>query len=133
LNPDPHLVPLLAQPNTIDTMLRVYFMMLAGKMEEDIETALWINQGLEVVERLQKGDPIGPPDAARFLRVARQLLANGAEPYKKVVVHRYSPQKPLGGDLGMLNFDRDNVIRMIEEGQYVALNHDCQRSNCVLD
>jgi predicted acylesterase/phospholipase RssA len=133
LNPDPQLVPLQGQPNTIDTMLRVYFMMLATKMDEDIETARWINQGLDVIERLKKGLTIGSGEVAKILRVVAQVLDRGDSPFNKVVVHRYSPKKPLGNELGMLNFDRDQVIKMIEEGEHDALTHDCKKMNCALD
>lgn len=128
LNPDPNLVPLLGQPNTIDTMLRVYFMMLATKMDEDIETARWINLGLDVLERANKGERIGSADIAKVLRVAANITDK-----KKIVVHRYSPQKPLGGATGMLNFDRDTVIKMIEDGEHEAMTHNCEKSKCVLD
>jgi predicted acylesterase/phospholipase RssA len=133
LNPDPRLVPLQGQPSTIDTMMRVYFMMLAAKMVEDIETARWINDGLKVMERFSTDGEIGPPEVTKLVRVASRLLVKGNGHYKKVIVHRYSPQKALGDDLGMLNFDREQVIRMIEEGEHVALTHDCRTSNCALD
>ena len=133
LNPDPQLVPLQGLPNTIDTMMRVYFMMLATKMEEDIETARWINQGLDVVAQSKAGKKVGTGEVAKMLRVVAQIMATGDSPFKKVVVHRYSPLKPLGNELGMLNFDRDIVLRMIEEGEHEAMTHDCDRMNCALD
>jgi predicted acylesterase/phospholipase RssA len=133
LNPDPQLIPLQGQPNTLDTMLRVYFMMLAAKMEEDIETVRWVNEGLSVLERASQDGQIGRLEVAKVVRVASQILIAGDRPYKKVIVHRYSPQKVLGDDFGMLNFDRTQVIRMIEEGESVALSHDCRESNCALD
>ena len=57
-----------------------------------------------------------------MLRVVAQVMAKGDTPFKKVVVHRYSPQKPLGNELGMLNFDRDEVIRMIELSAHSLLH-----------
>jgi len=32
----------------------------------------------------------------------------------------------------MLDFSRDHIARRIEEGEQVALLHDCEESRCVL-
>jgi predicted acylesterase/phospholipase RssA len=133
LNPDPRLVPLQGQPSTIDTILRVYFMMLSTKMDEDIKTAKWINEGLEVIERFQKGRvEISSTEASLVARVASRIFGNGAQSLKKIIVHRYFPRKSLGNELGMLDFGRETIIRMIQEGETVALKHDCQESDCAL-
>jgi predicted acylesterase/phospholipase RssA len=134
LNPDPKEVPLRGQPSTIDTVMRVYFMLLEGKLEEDIETARWINQGLEVFERILRGDQIAGPEVVKLLKVAGQIFVGPTgKPLNRVVIHKYLPQSSLGGDLGLLNFDRDQVLYMIEQGEHEAMNHNCQTNNCVLD
>ena len=73
----------------------------------------------------------GRPDAAdgkRFLHTAdliyRKLRATKMLP-RKITIHRYYPKKPLGGLLGMLNFDRSVIDAMIEQGYRDACEHEC--------
>jgi predicted acylesterase/phospholipase RssA len=132
LNPEPQDVALSGEPNTIDTMMRVYFMLLAGKLNEDIETARWINQGLDVFDRAEKGGQIGDLEVTRVLRMVGHKGPLG-KPLRKVVIHKYLPSTSLGGDLSMLNFDREQVIKMIQLGENEALTHDCEACRCVLD
>jgi predicted acylesterase/phospholipase RssA len=131
LDPQPQFIPLKGEANTLDTVLRVYYMMLASKLDADIETARWINQGLDVIEDLQKSRPLSPGDASKVVRVAGRIFETEGRPFNKLVVHRYYPKKALGGDFGMLNFELDGIIRMIGEGERAALNHDCKDSDCV--
>src|SRR4029434_10469105 len=49
LDPDVSKIPVMALPNTIDTFSRVYAIMLASNINEDIQTASWINEGLETL------------------------------------------------------------------------------------
>ena len=62
----------------------------------------WVNQGLEVMERVAKGDMVSDGDIRDFIRVAGQIerrLRDGA-PYKKVTVHRYRLREDLGDIMG---------------------------------
>jgi predicted acylesterase/phospholipase RssA len=131
LNPNPSVLRLRGEANTIDTMLRVYYIMLATKISEDIETARWINAGLDAISSYQQGQ--SPSDAAvrDFMRIAGTLMQTGRA-YKRLVVHRYFPEGALGGNLGMLDFSLGAIANMIQEGERVAVVHDCKRSGCVL-
>jgi hypothetical protein len=113
-------------------MLRVYFLMLAAKLSEDIETARWINEGLDVLSKVRAGSSIDAEDAAELVRSASRVLGEGRA-YQRLVIHRYFPHTTLGDDFGMLNFGLDQVLAMIDEGEHVTLTHDCQENNCVLE
>jgi len=133
LDPRPGVTRLRGEPNTIDTMLRVYYIMLATKISEDIESARWINAGLDALRNFREDQEV--PDAAlrNFTRVAGTLLKEGKKRiYKRLVIHRYFPETALGGNLGMLDFSIDAIANMIAEGERVALLHDCKHNGCVL-
>ena len=132
LDPDPSVVRLRGEPYTIDTMLRVYFLMLATKLSEDIETARWINAGLDAIAQYRENQEISDTVLRDFVRAAGKLLGRDGQGYKRLIVHRYFPEQTLGGDLGMLNFGIDPIARMISEGERAALLHDCAANECVI-
>jgi predicted acylesterase/phospholipase RssA len=128
LLPTPTVIPLQTPPATVDTMMRVYFLMLASIVNEDIETARWINAGKRAV--LQH---MAAPDAEEFLRTVGEILGKtDIRSSRLVTIHRYLPRESLGGDLGMLDFSRGHLANRIAEGERVALLHDCEESRCVL-
>lgn len=130
LDPNPSRVRLRADPNTMDTMLRVYFIMLATKITEDIETARWINAGLDAIAH--GGEGLTDDRLRDFIRVGGKLREKDPSKYKRLTVHRYFPEHSLGGDLGMLDFGIDAIARMITEGERVALVHDCSLNRCIV-
>lgn len=131
LNPNPRMIPLQGEPNTLDTLMRVYFLMLAAKLEEDISTAQWINEGIAVLERYAASGEMNASGAAKVTRVASQILSE-ADGYRKLTIHRYIPHKSIGGRFSFFDFGRKNIIEMIRAGEYAALNHNCIESGCVL-
>jgi predicted acylesterase/phospholipase RssA len=136
LDPDVGNIPLQRLMNTVDTMDRVYTIMLATKINEDIETASWINAGLSVIERVTaegSAAELSGADITNFIRVAAQIadrLKEGRR-YKKLTIHRFHPRDDLGGPLGMLDFRREAVTRLIARGFEDAVYHDCYESRCV--
>ena len=133
LDPKPGVTRLRGEPNTIDTMLRVYYIMLATKISEDIESARWINAGLDAVSNFREDQEVSDAALRNFTRVAGTLLQEGKRrTYKRLVIHRYFPEAALGGNLGMLDFGIDAIADMIAEGERAALLHDCKHNGCVL-
>lgn len=133
MDPDPKNIPNERIMNTLDTIDRVFTIALATKTNEDIDTAAWINQGLETVRKSQGGEGMTDADMIAFIRVARQIkmrLEQGA-PYKPLTIHRFHPEDDLGGSLGMLNFGLEAVTRLIERGYWDAVNHNCSESDCI--
>jgi predicted acylesterase/phospholipase RssA len=135
MDPDVKNIPLRTLESSIDALDRVLLITSASKVGEDIETAAWINEGLEVIERTAGDDSLSNADLRAFVRVANQIYQKikAGAPYKKVTIHRYHPQDDLGGGtLGLLNFDKDRMVAVIKRGFDDALNHDCDASHCIL-
>ena len=123
---------------TIDTFDRVYHIMLATKISEDIATARWINEGIDVVSRLGgkdgKDSNVTLESERTFLRVASAIhrRMHSDKPYQPVTIHRHYPKKELGDALAVLNFDPARLSEMIAAGESDARKHDCEAAGCVI-
>jgi predicted acylesterase/phospholipase RssA len=136
LDPDVGNIPIRRLMNSIDTFDRVFTIMLATKINEDIETAAWINQGLRAMELAAKAGSaaeMSAGDITAFIRVAGQIEARFREgrAYKKLTIHRYHPKDDLGGPMGMLDFSEESITRLIARGYEDAVFHDCDQSKCI--
>jgi len=135
LDPDIDKLPLKVLQNTYNTLDRTILINNATVINEDIDTAAWINEGLEAIERVSKGGPVSDRDLQEFIRVAARIeerLKQGS-PYRKLILHRYHPHEdPGGGGVGILNFNRERMIDLIEQGFNETVDHDCYESECVL-
>ena len=135
LNPQMTQLPESHIENTLDTFNRVYTAMLTTMINEDIESARWVNDGIEVLERVEAGENVHSDTMRRFARVAgvisRRLHADGKLP-SKLTIHRYYPGRYLGDMLGMLNFHRAAIDEMMEDGYADTCAHDCNANNCVI-
>jgi NTE family protein len=135
MDPDPKNIPIRALESTINALDRMMLINSAARVDQDIETAAWINAGLEVIERSAGTGAISDTDVRDFVRVAGKIYERlqAGLPYRKLTIHRYHPHDDLGGGtLALLNFARDQVERLIQRGFTDAVNHDCNISHCVL-
>jgi len=135
IDPDVENIPLQKMVSTVEVFDRLLIITWAAKTNEDIDTARWINDGLEVLERAGRGGDLSNEDARAFVRVAGQIEQKmmAGTPYRKLTIHRYHPHDDLGGGaLGLLDFSRERMSALIERGFQDALNHDCAASHCVL-
>lgn len=135
LDPDVRNLPLKVLQNTYNTLDRTLLINNATVTGEDVETASWINDGLEAVERVGRGEEPTDPQLLAFVRTAAMIekrIRSGA-PYRKLTIHRYHPHRdPGGGGVGILNFDRDRMRGLIELGFEDTAAHDCVKSHCIL-
>lgn len=136
MDPDVGNIPIRRLMNSMDTFDRVFTVMLATKINEDIETAAWINQGLrsmELATQAGSAKDLSTEDITAFVRVASQIEARMKEgrPYKKLTIHRYHPKDDLGGPMGMLDFSEESIVRLIARGYEDAVFHDCDQSKCI--
>jgi len=136
LDPDVGNIPIRRLTNSIDTFDRVFTIMLATKINEDIESAAWVNEGLRAMElAAQAGSArdLSNEDITAFVRVAGQIEARLLEgrAYSKLTIHRYHPKDDLGGPLGMLDFSEESITRLIARGYDDAVFHDCVQSHCI--
>jgi NTE family protein len=121
--------------NTVATFSRVYTAMLSANIDEDIASAQWVNDGVEVMERVANGEEMNSELLTRFARVANVIYKRLAEQHRLprvVTIHRYFPAKSLGDLFGMLNFQTSAINDMIVQGYGDARAHDCAANGCVL-
>ena len=102
LDPDLAKTPPPAMPNTMDTIGRMLNITNSSRIGTDLKLVKAINAGLA-------SDP----------------------EHRAVHVHIYRPQVDMGGVSGMMDFSRDRMLRLIEQGFQSAVTHNCSRSNCV--
>jgi predicted acylesterase/phospholipase RssA len=130
LDPKVENIPLAGIENTLETMYRMQIIGWAKALNNDIAAARHVNrevafarliaETLGVLQRrapdetLFKGLPIG--DIAGRLQESLQ--------YRELTIHSYHPRDDLGGALGLLNFDRDRIQRLIERGFNDAVDYD---------
>jgi hypothetical protein len=135
LDPDLDKLPLKVLQNTYNTLDRTILINSANLIDQDIETAAWINEGLDTIELATRGEPLSDENVRNFVRAAAEIgkrLKQGV-PYRKLIIHRFHPHDdPGGGGVGILNFDRDRMIGLIEKGFNETVDHDCYESECVL-
>ncbi len=136
LDPDVKNIPLRRLTNTLDTIDRVYTVMQATKMNEDLKYAERINEGLTVIEKAAHSKAevsLDKTETIAFIRTAAtiQKRLDSGEPYRRLKIHRYHPQDDIGGGLGMLDFDERTIHRLIERGFNDAAYHDCERNKCI--
>jgi predicted acylesterase/phospholipase RssA len=135
IDPDIENIPLSRMESTMDVFDRLLLINWASKTNEDIDTARWINEGLDVIERAERGGDLSDADARAFIRVAGQIerKMKAGTPYRKLTIHRYHPHDDLGGGaLGLLDFSRGRMVALSERGFRDALEHDCKVSHCIL-
>ena len=127
-------VPVQKLPNTVDTLYRFIIIRAAATLRQDIEAARAINHSLSCFENHEETAEPSDDDTRVFMKNAGQVYERyqRKSPYSKVVIHVYQPSKSLGGIIGLLNFDRKFLSRMIQKGYDDTINHDCERNGCVL-
>jgi len=138
LDPDISNIPLPENSNTFETLFRMQQIQWAGSINDDVEDAAAINDGLALIERLgHAGGGIGSAaagDLKIFIRVARKIydrLARGA-PYRPLTIYRYHPREVLGGTLGFLDMRRERIEEILERGYDDAVQHSSEESEDVL-
>jgi predicted acylesterase/phospholipase RssA len=119
LDPEVRAIPLLQVQNTMDTMYRMLVVGWAAAVNDDCDRLLRVNRSIEALEKLPAaGQVIDHPDFKAM--------------HRKITVHRYHPHGDLSGLLGMLNFERDRMIDLVDRGFHDAKKHDCVASGCIL-
>lgn len=131
LSPPTQFIPVSAQPNTLETGLRVFFIMQATKVQEDIQSVAWINAGLRALEHSRQAGQLAESEQHDFVRSAGRILERLSGTYKPIRIHQYFPKVALGNLLDLLDFSSDSIKSMITLGEEEALNHNCTESGCL--
>lgn len=133
LDPDVSTLPIRRLQNSLDTLTKLFTIMFATIANEDIDHAREINLGLDLIDRISRGETLSNPqlrNLVRFTGWIQEMKQNVH--YKRLTIHRYRPPGELAGALGMLNFNQKVIISSIEQGIRDTIKHDCAISHCVL-
>ena len=120
-------IPMASLGSTIDTSYRQELIGWAKAINENIDAVRRINQALQAVEDLRRNHATRGID---FTALESNLHLQRLRP---LVVHRYHPSDDLaGGALGLLNFTREHIEKLITRGFHDGTHHDCREAQCVL-
>src|SRR5713226_3475886 len=119
LDPDVNAIPISHLSNLLSVQYRVQVINWAAKVNDDIEDARRINEGVEIWNRVEQSAP-NPTQSA--LEGLSGILPDPRE-YTPLTIHRYHPQDPLGGPLGLLDFGRERIQGLIDQGFNDAIYH----------
>jgi predicted acylesterase/phospholipase RssA len=134
LDPNVINIPLQRLRNTLDTINKLYTINKAALLNRDIAMARHVNAVLESVGKLRAEGALSA-EAAEALRQADRVGVTPEppdRPLRLLTIHRYHPHDDLGGALGLVNFDRDQLADLIDRGYTDAARHDCDESECIL-
>jgi len=134
--PDPEVanIPLEAIRSTYGSFDRTLLIGKARVINQDIDTARRINEGLDLLERFRTA---GFPETVerRAVLAAARSIGQARAPevaYKRLLIHRYHPCEDFGGIAGVLNADNERIRSLIEKGREDAVNHNCMQAGCLL-
>lgn len=113
-------LPLGRAPSALESLERILSATPARLIDADIRYAALENR-IADAERSRTGHPgalSGPPN-----EFARR---------RPIEIHRYYPRGQIGGMIGLLDFERERMIDLIERGFREAVEHDCVKNHCVI-
>ncbi len=140
---------------TLQTLFRSQAIHWGSTIDQDIEYARTLNQGLSLfIDRLialgkQSGTDLleaevvairesvnarSTAEGKALLETAERILQRRevGRPYKQLTIHRYFPRKGLGGVLGFVDVRRSTLEKLIQQGFEDTIEHDCAANRCVL-
>jgi predicted acylesterase/phospholipase RssA len=120
--------------NTFDVMARVFVILTASQMKNDLRRARAINRGLRLLMGRGRG---GLRDAGELLEAlgeVEEALEDRREghPRTLLTIHVYRPGGNLGNGADLLNFSQRQIERLLEQGYADTVGHDCEAAGCVL-
>ncbi len=129
-------------PNMLDTLNRFLLVASSAVVNGDISELAAVNRQVATAKRLEplvqhlrknKTDrdrlqKIVPDEAIK--RTGKFI--DGLAHRKEIALHRHFPSKSLGGVLGLLDFRRSRMARLVDMGYDDTVKHDCVKNRCVL-
>jgi predicted acylesterase/phospholipase RssA len=129
-------------PNTLDTINRFLFVSVANLIKEDIQEVEKVNRQVAVaskidliIETLKKrhADDLDKKSApVKDAIESAEKFVDELAKRKLVTAHNYYPSESLGGILGLLDFKRDRMQRLVDLGVKDTEGHDCKVNGCVI-
>jgi len=120
--------------NVLEALYRTQLIAWAQAMNDDVEDARAVNDGLLVLYRARRGGAVEAAEARGMVHSLQQLtrVSNPFARYRPLTIHRYHPTDELGGALGLLDLDPGRIASLIRRGDEDGEHHDCAASGCVL-
>jgi predicted acylesterase/phospholipase RssA len=118
----------------VDAMDRVLLVNFSQRLNREFDLAQELNTALKLIEDGVTVQSLAPLDVHALLRSMARIRdrIQAGNPYRPLTIHRYHPRDDLGGDLGVINFDRKRITELIDRGYAETVAHDCAASNCLL-
>lgn len=121
--------------NTFDVMARVFVILTAARIKNDLRRARAVNRGLRLL--MGRGRGAGRGDAGDLLEAlgeVEEALEERREghPRTLLTIHVYRPGGNLGDGADLLNFSQRQIERLLDRGYADAVAHDCTAAGCVL-
>jgi len=128
LDPDIQTIPVGDIHNTLGALYRTQTIGWAHSLSNDISIAEHTNKEAayaqliaEVIDTLQQRDSDKELFKGLPMEEISRHLKQSAH-YRQLTIHLYHPRADLGGPVGLLNFDRNRIQGLIEQGFDDALN-----------
>ncbi len=136
-----------ASASTFDVLARVFAILAAEQIRNDIRKADDVNRGLELLDKAERGeaflarglDTKALRAVANIATVARQSTArkstgstSSERSHRRVEIHRYRPGGGLARGADLLNFSIGHIDTLIRQGYDDAAHHDCEEAECSL-
>ena len=127
-------IPFPQLPNTLNTVYRMYAILQAANVLNDLNRARNVNRALEITQqRARPSFELNASDAVEITQLAARVVGRRrreGRPYRSLIIHRYRPVNDLNGGEGLLDFSSQNIESLIDLGYRDAVNHQCQASGC---
>jgi NTE family protein len=135
MDPDVASIPASALGSSVATTYRLQEISWAALVNDDIQDAAMINQGIRILHRMVSGEEVADPELETLTKGMHKIAPRLKRflTYKPLTIHRYHPCEELSaGALGMLNLDREHIEDLIAKGFLDASLHECGKEECVL-
>jgi len=136
VDPDIKLIDRAALENTAETLYLAFAIQWADNVNRSIDSIRTVNRYVELSEKFVEEGKISEENALALLQAllparVKGRVAKDRRGVERITVHRYHPREYFG-PLGLLDFDRSRVDRLIKLGFDETVKHDCDNSQCVL-
>ncbi len=135
LDPRIQEIPFPEVPSTLDTIHRLYVIMVADNFKSNLQAARYLALNLRQLRaRSPEDEALDLRELAEVNPLVSSLLLGKKpeEPISAPEIHVYRPDSDLGGALGLLDFRLETVDGLIAQGFRDAAAHDCEKEGCVL-
>jgi len=120
--------------NTFDVMARVFAILNAIQIRNDLRRARQVNQGLRFLQGGVRGGVRDAGDLLEGLGEVEEALEDRRQGYPRTLltIHVYRPGGNLGDGADLLNFSQRHIERLLDQGYEDTVGHDCKAAGCVL-